>query len=75
MENKVYKAQVAVIGSCGAMGSTTCSHLARRGVSVIGIDRFTRGHDKGSSTGYTRIFRTTVPQSPDYVPLAVEAGK
>ena len=61
MENintKVYKAEVAVIG-CGAMGSATCSHLARRGISVIGIEQFTPGHDKGSSTGYTRLFRST----------------
>ena len=69
----VYRAEVAVIG-CGAMGAATCSHLARRGVSVIGIERFTRGHAFGSSTGYTRIFRQTYnTDGPEYLKLTNEA--
>ena len=56
MSDKVFKAEVAVIG-CGTIGSAACSHLARRGVSVIGIERFSRGHTFGSYTGFTRIYR------------------
>ena len=70
----VLKAQVAVIG-CGAMGAATCSHLARRGISVIGIERFQRGHSYGSSTGYTRSYRECYEEEPKYVPLVREAGR
>ena len=74
IDTRVYKADVAVIG-CGAMGSATCSHLSRRGVSVIGIEQFKRGHDRGSSTGYTRLFRSNQQQHPSFSPLALEAKK
>ena len=74
MENLVYIAEVAVIG-CGAMGAATCSHLARRGVKVIGIERFTRGHTYGSSTGWTRHYREAYMESVQYVQLIKEAGR
>ena len=70
----MHKAQVAVIG-CGAMGAATCSHLARQGVNVIGIERFTRGHSNGSSAGYTRIYRQAYAESPKYVELVQEARR
>ena len=52
---------VAVIG-LGAMGSAALFHLARRGVSAVGVERFTPGHDRGSSHGEitgdpARLFR------------------
>jgi sarcosine oxidase len=59
---------VAVVG-LGAMGSAALSALARRGVRAIGIERFTPGHDKGSSHGETRVIRLGYMEHPSYVPL------
>ena len=60
---KTLEAQVIVIG-CGTMGSSACSHLARRGISVIGIERFGKSHTHGSHCGYTRITRCTYAEGP-----------
>src|SRR5881227_415638 len=60
---------VAVVG-VGAMGSATLWRLAERGVPAIGFERFDPGHDRGSSHGETRIFRTAYLEGPSYVPLA-----
>ena len=51
------------------MGGATLYHLARRGASVMGIEQFEIGHDRGSSHGRTRIFRRAYFEHPDYVPL------
>src|SRR5437016_2375555 len=59
---------VAVVG-LGAMGSAAALHLARRGVRVIGIERFQPGHPHGSSHGKTRIIRLGYFEHPAYVPL------
>jgi sarcosine oxidase len=59
---------VAVIG-LGAMGSAALYHLARRNVRVAGIDRFSPGHERGSSHGSTRIIRLGYFEHPSYVPL------
>jgi sarcosine oxidase len=59
---------VAVIG-LGAIGSAALMNLARRGVSVVGIERFAPGHDRGSSHGETRIIRLGYFEHPSYVPL------
>ncbi len=61
-----------VIGT-GAMGSAACWFAARRGWSVLGLDRFPPGHDRGSSHGQSRIMRTAYFEHPDYVPLLREA--
>ena len=66
------KAQVAVIG-IGAMGSASLWQLAERGVSVVGFEQFEPGHDRGSSHGETRIYRTAYLEGPGYVPLARRA--
>lgn len=63
---------VAIIG-LGAMGSFTALELARRGASVIGFDRFSPPHEKGSHGGETRAFRTIYTEHPDYVPLMKRA--
>src|SRR5947209_4689088 len=63
---------VAVIG-VGAMGSATLWRLAERGVQAIGFERFEPGHDRGSSHGESRIFRTAYLEGPGYVPLARRA--
>ena len=59
---------VVVLG-VGAMGSAALYHLARRGVRALGIERFTLGHDRGSSHGQTRVIRRAYFEHPDYVPL------
>jgi sarcosine oxidase len=60
--------EVVVVG-LGAMGSATLFHLARRGVRVLGLDRFPVGHTQGSSHGDSRIIRELYYEHPLYVPL------
>src|SRR5215207_5632620 len=59
---------VIVIG-VGGWGSAALRQLARRGVSVCGIEQFAIGHDRGSSHGDSRIIRMAYFAHPDYVPL------
>src|SRR5439155_26304377 len=59
---------VIVIG-VGAMGSATCWELARRGVRVLGLDRFEIPNAHGSSHGFSRMIRLAYYEHPDYVPL------
>jgi sarcosine oxidase len=64
-----------VVCGLGAMGSAAVQHLARRGKRVLGVERFTPGHDRGSSHGLTRIFRLGYFEHPSYVPLLRHAYK
>jgi sarcosine oxidase len=64
--------EVIVVG-LGAQGAATLYQLARRGVRVIGIDRFAPPHDHGSSHGETRITRQAIGEGDAYVPLALRA--
>jgi sarcosine oxidase len=59
---------VIVIGA-GAIGSAALYHLSRRGLRVLGLERFQPGHDRGSSHGLTRIIRLGYFEDPSYVPL------
>jgi len=63
---------VIVLG-VGGFGSAACDHLAKRGVSVAGLEQFAIGHDRGSSHGDTRIIRLAYFEHPDYVPLLQRA--
>lgn len=63
---------VIVVG-VGGVGSAALAHLARRGARALGLDRFSPGHDRGSSHGETRIIRQAYFEHPDYVPLLLEA--
>jgi sarcosine oxidase len=58
-----------VVCGLGAMGSAALAELARRGCRTLGIERFTPGHDRGSSHGATRIIRLAYFEHPSYVPL------
>ena len=58
----------AVIGG-GVMGAAAAYALARRGARVTLFEQFSFGHDRGSSHGPTRLFRTAYFEHPDYVPL------
>ncbi|WP_345801639.1 N-methyl-L-tryptophan oxidase [Microbacterium sp. AZCO] len=53
-------ADVLVLG-LGVHGSATAASLARRGVDVLAVDRFTPGHARGSSHGRTRMIRRAYP--------------
>ena len=62
----------AIIG-LGAMGSAAAWQLARRGLSVIGFDRFRPPHTRGSSHGESRVIREAYYEHPSYVPLVQRA--
>jgi sarcosine oxidase len=53
----------------GGHGSSAVAHLAKRGVKVLGIDRFKGVHTFGSSHGQSRIIRQAYFEDPRYVPL------
>lgn len=63
---------VIVVG-LGGMGSAAAFHLARRGQRVLGLERFTVAHARGSSHGGSRIVRLAYFEDPAYVPLLVRA--
>ncbi len=62
-----------IVLGVGGFGSGALYHLARRGLRVLGIDRFGVAHDRGSSHGETRIIRKAYFEHPDYVPLVLRA--
>jgi len=62
-----------VIAGLGVMGSAAACELARRGVRVLGLDRYTPPHALGSSHGETRIIREAYFEHPVYVPLVQRA--
>src|SRR4029079_6487790 len=55
-----------IVAGVGAVGSAALYQLARRGVKVLGIDRFCPPHDRGSSHGETRITRLALGEGADY---------
>ncbi|GMH55032.1 hypothetical protein TrRE_jg12960 [Triparma retinervis] len=59
---------VIVVG-VGAHGSSVLDNLARRNISVLGIEKYDIAHANGSSHGNSRIFRTAYIEDPRYVPL------
>ena len=63
--------EYAVVG-LGALGSATAWQLARRGESVVGLERFELGHERGASHDSSRILRHSY-HTPDYVRLTFEA--
>ncbi|MGV9798087.1 N-methyl-L-tryptophan oxidase [Mycobacterium sp. NPDC003449] len=63
---------VAVLG-LGAMGAMTAWRCASRGASVVGIEQFTPAHRLGSSHGGSRIFRETIFEGVDYLPIVARA--
>jgi sarcosine oxidase len=62
-----------VVCGLGATGSAALYQLARRGVRVLGLERFAPGHERGSSHGETRIIRLGYFEHPSYVPLVRSA--
>lgn len=62
-----------IVAGVGAMGSAACWHLARRGLKVLGLERFDLGHAMGSSHGLTRIIRLAYFEGSHYVPIVRRA--
>ena len=62
-----------IVLGVGGIGSAALYAAAKKGWSVLGIDRFGAVHDRGSSHGRTRIIRTAYFEHPNYVPLARSA--
>lgn len=60
----------AVVLGLGGVGSFALRNLAKQGKGgkFLGIERFTRGHAKGSSHGKTRIYRRAYFEHANYVP-------
>jgi len=72
MSASVVTFDVIVVGT-GGFGSSCLYHLAKRGLRVLGLDRFPVAHDRGSSHGDTRIIRQAYFEHPDYVPLLLRS--
>lgn len=62
-----------IVAGLGAMGGAAAHHLARRGLRVLGFDRYAPPHALGSSHGRTRIIREAYFEHPVYVPLVQRA--
>ncbi|MBA2316785.1 MAG: N-methyl-L-tryptophan oxidase [Euzebyales bacterium] len=62
-----------IVVGLGGMGSAVAAHLATRGRRVLGLDRFTPPHDRGSSHGRSRIIRQLYFEGAGYVPLVQRA--
>jgi sarcosine oxidase len=62
-----------IVAGLGGMGSSAAYHLAGRGKHVLGLERYTPAHDKGSSHGQSRIIRLAYSEDPAYVPLVLRA--
>ena len=58
-----------IVVGVGGVGGAVCYHLACRGANVLGLERHSLVHDRGSSHGETRIIRRAYFEHPDYVPL------
>ena len=60
----------AIVIGCGGLGSAALYWLARElGSSVLGIERFGLGHERGASQDHSRIIRLAQHQS-EYAALA-----
>lgn len=64
--------KIGVVG-LGAMGSFAFLNLAKKGHDVIGFEKYHLSHDRGSSHGESRMFRTAYGEGVAYVPLLKRA--
>jgi sarcosine oxidase len=63
---------VVVVG-LGVMGSSVAANCARRGLRVLGVERFWPVHDQGASHGKTRLIRQAYFEHVAYVPLVLRS--
>ncbi len=62
-----------IVAGVGSMGSSTCYHLAKRGIKVLGLEQFDVPHARGAGHGHSRVIRLAYFEHPDYVPLLKRA--
>lgn len=62
-----------IVAGVGTMGAAACYHLAKRGLSVLGLEQFDIPHGRGSHHGHSRMIRQSYFEHPDYVPLLKRA--
>ena len=60
----------AIVVGLGAHGSAAAAALSRRGLRVLGLERFGRGEGLGSSGGWSRMIRIAHFEHPWLAPLA-----
>lgn len=63
---------VIVVG-LGAMGSAACYQLAKRGLTVLGLDQYEVPHNLGSSHGDSRVMRLAIGEGEHYTPMALRS--
>jgi monomeric sarcosine oxidase len=63
----------AIVLGVGGVGSAALLQLASRGLRVLGVDRFSPPHDRGSTHGHTRVIRQAYFEHSNYVPLLKES--
>ena len=63
----------AIVIGLGAHGSGAALALARRGLSVLGLEAGERGSDRGSSGGRSRMIRRAYFEDPAYLPMLAAA--
>jgi sarcosine oxidase len=68
----VKRFQTIVLG-LGAMGSAAVHHLAKGGNRVLGLDRFSPPHARGSSHGESRITRLAIGEGEHFTPLVLRS--
>lgn len=61
-----------VVVGLGGLGSGTAYHLAKAGHSVLGLEQFEFGHERGASHDTSRILRHSY-HTPEYVRLTFDA--
>lgn len=71
--NNAAKVYGAIVLGLGAMGSASVYQLAKKGISVLGIDQFAPPHTMGSSGGETRITRKAIGEHSSYTPMSIRA--
>ncbi len=62
-----------IVAGLGGMGSAAAYQLAGREKRVLGLERFSPAHDRGSSHGRSRIIRQAYFEGAEYVPLLLRA--
>jgi sarcosine oxidase len=62
-----------IIAGLGTVGAATIMNLARRGISVLGLDAYRPPHKKASHHGESRSIRRAYLEGSVYVPMACRA--
>jgi sarcosine oxidase len=62
-----------IVAGLGGMGSAAAYQLAGREKRVLGLERFSPAHERGSSHGRSRIIRQAYFEGAEYVPLLLRA--